>query len=82
MDESEARDVIATALGRVAPEIDVADIDPSSELQIEADLDSLDHLHLIEAVSTTVGRDIPEKDYPRTVTLEGFTDYLVGLTGS
>jgi hypothetical protein len=76
----EARAVIIGALARVAPEIDPTTIDPRLELQLEADLDSMDFLHLIEAVSAATGRDIAERDYPALSTLEGFTEYLIGRT--
>jgi acyl carrier protein len=82
MDETQAREVIAKALARVAPETDIDTIEPSAELGVEADLDSMDQLHLIEAVSEAIGKDIPDRDYPRTATLESFTSYLVSLTSS
>jgi acyl carrier protein len=73
----EAKQIIVTAIARVAPEIDPSTIDPSGELQLEADLDSMDFLHLIETVSLAVGHDIAERDYPQLSTLDAFADYLV-----
>lgn len=80
MNTDEARRIVVDAIAAVAPEIDVDTIDPRGELQLEADLDSMDFLHVIESVSAAVGRDIPERDYPQLATLDGFTGYLSGST--
>ncbi len=81
MDPSAARDAIAAALARVAPDVDLDLIDPTDELRVEADLDSMDFLHLVEALAAAAGVDIPERDYPRTDTLDSFVAYLVEVTG-
>jgi acyl carrier protein len=78
--ESEARRIVADAIARVAPEVDVERLDPTGELRDEADLDSMDFLHLVEVVSATIGREIPERDYARTETIDMFTAYLVETT--
>jgi acyl carrier protein len=77
MTADEATAIILEAIGRVAPEIDSTSIDPRGELQLEADLDSMDFLHVVETVSSVIGRDIAERDYPQIATLAGFTHYLV-----
>jgi acyl carrier protein len=81
VNDTEARQTIATAFSLVAPDIDLDDVDPGAELRVETDLDSMDFLELIEVISTRIGRDIPERDYPRTATLDDFADYLVTTTG-
>jgi acyl carrier protein len=80
MDDTGARALITAALGRVAPEIDPSSIDPDAELQVECDLDSIDFLNLVEQVSSSIGRDIPESDFPQLVTLDRFAAYLVRST--
>jgi acyl carrier protein len=76
MDETQALAIVTEALGRVAPEIDPSTIDPTSELRLECDLDSMDFLNLVERVSSSIGRDIPEHDYPQLLTLEQFASYV------
>jgi acyl carrier protein len=76
MEMNEAREVVVGVLGRIAPEIDPATIDPQDELQVQCDLDSMDFLTLVEGVSTVVGRDIPERDYPQLMSLQSFAEYL------
>jgi acyl carrier protein len=77
MDQSHAHEVILDVLAGIAPEVDPATVDPTAELQVEFDLDSLDFLNLVEGVSKAAGFDIPERDYPSIATLSDFTDYLV-----
>ena len=77
MNETEARDVVTTALSDVAPEIDLETLDPQMSLRNGADLDSMDFLAYVAAVSETVGRDIPEDDYDRMDTVAGAVAYLL-----
>ena len=77
MNETEARDVVTTALSDVAPEIDLETLDPQMSLRNGADLDSMDFLAYVAAVSETVGRDIPEDDYDRMDTVAGGVAYLL-----
>jgi acyl carrier protein len=79
METNEARQLIVDVLGQVAPEIDVAQIDPDEELQVECDLDSMDFLNLVEGVSSAVHHDIPERDYPQLATLNSFSSYVAAL---
>jgi acyl carrier protein len=76
MDIAQARQTIAVAVAQVAPEIDLDSIDPDTELQLEADLDSMDFLNVVAAVAQQVGHDIPEHDFGRLATLNGFAAYL------
>ncbi len=77
MRRDEALRVVEQALAQVAPEIDPATIDPHEPLQADLDIDSIDFLNLVEGVAGAIGRDIPESDYARLATLEGFVDYVV-----
>ncbi len=76
MTHDEAREVIVSVLGRIAPEIEPSTIAPDEELGADLDLDSMDFLNLVEGVAAAVHVDIPERDYPELVTLESFTAYL------
>lgn len=82
MNNDEARQVILTVLGRVAPEIDPTTVDPDTELGDELDLDSMDFLNLVEGVATEVHIDIAERDYPQLTTLASFADYLIQSVAS
>ena len=65
MNTREAREIVVTALTDVAPEIDPSDLEPRASLRDGADLDSMDFLAFIAAVSEAIGTDIPEAEYPR-----------------
>lgn len=82
MNALEARDAITVALASVAPECDLADVDPDAVYRVELDLDSLDFLNLIEALHNATGVDIPESDYPKVTTITQLVDYLVTHCGS
>ncbi len=68
--------VLVDALGRVAPDIDVASLDVDADLREEAQLDSMDLLNIVTAIHETTGLVIPERDYPNLSTWSSFIDYL------
>ena len=80
MNADEARALLDRLLHRIAPEVDLATIDPNAELQEDLDLDSMDFLNLVTALHDETGVDVPERDYPRVSTVEGFVSYLVDAT--
>jgi acyl carrier protein len=72
-------DVVAeihAALRTVAPEIDPAAVDPRAVLVEALDIDSIDFLRFLEALSRRVGLDFPEADYPRLRTLADLSAYV------
>jgi acyl carrier protein len=77
MTDEDAQDVIAAVLGRIAPEIDLADVDADADLRDETDLDSMDFLNLVTGIHERTGIEIPEADYPRLDTLAHAVAYLV-----
>ena len=62
---SAAEDIVVAALADVAPELEVDDLDPQASLRDGADLDSMDFLAFVAAVSEAIGADIPENEYPQ-----------------
>jgi len=69
--------VLIEALGRIAPETDASQLDPNAELREELDIDSMDFLNLVTALSERLKIDIPETDYSKLATLSHAVDYLV-----
>ncbi len=78
MTESEARELLLSALAEIAPEADGAALDGDAELSEQLDIDSMDFLNLITALSARTGLEIPELDYPRLRTLDDGVAYLTG----
>ena len=80
MNTTEARALVEQLVHRIAPEVDLGSADPEAPLQDALDLDSMDFLNLVTAVHDQTGIDIPERDYPRLGSLNGFVRYLVDAT--
>ena len=78
MTDAEARDLLLTALAEIAPEAEGATLDGDVELSEQLDIDSMDFLNLVAAVSERSGIDIPERDYPKLRTLDEAVAYLAG----
>ena len=78
MSTDEARAIFARLLHGIAPEIDLAGVDPHAQLQEALDIDSMDFLNLVTALHDETGIDVPERDYPQVATIDGFIEYLTG----
>lgn len=76
MNEQDARAAVRAAIGKVAPDVELAETDEESRLRQDLELDSLDFLRLIETIDTETGVDIPERDYPAVATVKGLISYL------
>ncbi|MCZ2110940.1 MAG: acyl carrier protein [Dehalococcoidia bacterium] len=76
MNETDARDLILGVIRRIAPEADLAMIEPEVELREQLDIDSMDFLNVIIGIHEATGIDIPESDYEHFETLEAASTYL------
>jgi len=78
MTPDQARHLIEEALAQVAPDIDMADLTPDTDLRDGLGLDSLDFLRFVEILSEQAGRQIAEDDYPQLATLASAAKFLAG----
>jgi acyl carrier protein len=76
MSEAEIRSLFLAALSDVAPEADLARLDPRADLREELEIDSMDLLNVAIGVHQRTGVEIPEADYPKLATLESAVAYL------
>ena len=84
MSETNLRKIVHEELGKIvqeeinniAPEVDLATVDPAADLREAFDIDSMDFLNLVTALHHRTGIEIPEIDYPKLVTLSGMVAYL------
>ncbi|BCW69454.1 acyl carrier protein [Arthrobacter sp. NicSoilB8] len=76
MNEQDARAAVHAAIGTVAPDVELDDVDEDARLRQDLELDSLDFLRLVETIDTATGVDIPERDYPAVATIKGLISYL------
>jgi len=76
MSDIDIRRVLQEELNNIAPEADVASVNPAADLREAIDIDSMDFLNFIIALHHRLGIDIPELDYPKLVTLDGAFAYI------
>jgi acyl carrier protein len=60
----------------IAPDVDPGELVTTTRLQEDLELDSMDVLNVMAALSERTGVDIPEADYPLLATIGGAADYL------
>jgi acyl carrier protein len=77
----DALQMVADALHRIAPEVDLSIADRSAPLQDELDLDSMDLLSLVTALSERLGEPIPDRDTAELTSVDALVAYLVSKTG-
>lgn len=76
MTRTEIEHAISAELQRIAPEIAIKDIDPQADMREEFDIDSMDFLTLVTALSKRFGIDMPEADYSRMRSFDALIDYI------
>jgi acyl carrier protein len=82
MNDIDIHKVVQEELNNIAPEVDLATIDPAEDLREAFDIDSMDFLNFITAIHHRFGVDIPELDYSKLVTLDGAVAYIAAKLGS
>lgn len=68
---------VRALLGELAPEADLATLDPSADFRQTLDIDSFAFLQFVVGLHDRLGVDVPESDYARLRTLAGCREYLV-----
>ncbi|GAA4507558.1 acyl carrier protein [Actinoallomurus oryzae] len=76
MTPDEAQEMIEEALQEIAPGPVLNELRPDDDLRERLELDSLDFLNFVEALSDRAGRRIDEDDYPELVTIETAAKFL------
>ncbi|HLN29604.1 MAG TPA: phosphopantetheine-binding protein [Gemmataceae bacterium] len=79
MTPNDIRATVLRALGGVAPEADLKQIQPSVGFREQLDIDSMDFLNFVIGLHKELGVEIPERDYPKLSTLQGCMEYLTPL---
>ncbi len=75
MSDIDIQKIVQEELNNIAPEVDMATVDPAADLREALDIDSMDFLNFITAIHHRLGLDIPELDYPKLVTIDGAVNY-------
>jgi acyl carrier protein len=74
--KSQCLATVLEQLRRIAPEVEVGSLDARQPLRDQVDLDSMDWLNFLIALSQTLEVDIPEQVYERLRTLDDLVEYL------
>jgi acyl carrier protein len=77
MTREQARTLIFDALSDIAPEVNRDEVDDSLDLTEQLDLDSMDYLTWMIAISQAAALEIPQRDMSRFLTVDGAVTYLV-----
>ncbi|MFM8635243.1 MAG: acyl carrier protein [Planctomycetia bacterium] len=80
-DDARIREAVLTILGGIAPEADLASLEPDAQFRRELDLDSVDFQTFVIRLSKELGVTIPERDVGQIATLAGCTRYCARILG-
>ena len=78
MSADEIRSAVIAELSNIAPEVDMNSVASDADLREALDIDSMDFLNFIMAIHKRTGVNVPERDYPKLLTLRGAVAYLQG----
>jgi acyl carrier protein len=81
MDREQAMTVVRETLARAVPGADPSGLAPDSVFRDELEMDSLDFLSFVEALSGRTGVAIDEDQYARLDTLDSCAAFLVSRAG-
>ncbi|WP_245589009.1 acyl carrier protein [Desulfatirhabdium butyrativorans] len=76
LSEDQIQKTILEIIGKIAPEADIAHLDPAERLRNQFDFDSVDFLNFAIALQAHLNVKIPEEDYPQLATINGCIAYL------
>ncbi|MGE0824845.1 MAG: acyl carrier protein [Candidatus Binatia bacterium] len=76
MSNDELKAVVLQAIGEIAPEADLDQLDPNVDVREQLDIDSMDSLNIMIAIHEATGVEIPEADYPLMNTVNASVAYL------
>jgi acyl carrier protein len=74
--EAHIRKVVLDTIGSIAPEADLAHLDPADRLRHQFDFDSVDFMNFAVALQERLEVAIPETDYLQLATLNSCVAYL------
>ncbi|MFB8394416.1 acyl carrier protein [Streptomyces yangpuensis] len=81
MTREEALETIKAVIEEVVPGADLSVVSSDGNFRERLEMDSLDFLAFVEALSGRTGLALPEQDYPALATLDGCADYVAEHTG-
>jgi len=81
MSDDKIEAALRQELHKIAPDMEFEDIDPLGDLREEFDIDSMDFLNLVSALSKSLGLPMPEEDYDEMGSYNAMLAYLRAHSG-
>jgi acyl carrier protein len=81
MTGDEISELVLEVLGGIAPDADLASLDPAQSFRDQFEFDSVDYLNFVLTLEKRLGIRIPEIECPRLASLDGCIAYLADRTG-
>ncbi|WP_346897078.1 acyl carrier protein [uncultured Roseibium sp.] len=81
MTREEMEAVLRDEMHKIAPDIEIDDIDRQEDIRDEFDFDSMDFQNLVGALSKRLGIRMPEADYGEMGSFDAMLDYLTEHAG-
>lgn len=76
MNDAEIRRLACNLLSDIAPDTDPTSLAGDVDIREGLDIDSIDFLNFVIALSKSTGRTIPEADYAKLFTMDGIVAYM------
>ncbi|RDD61033.1 acyl carrier protein [Ferruginivarius sediminum] len=76
MTPQDIRAAVIEELENIAPEADASAVPGDADLREELDIDSMDVLNFVTALHKRLKVDIPDRDQPKLLTIDGAVAYL------
>lgn len=76
MTQEEVKNIVLDIIVDVAPDEDVADLNPAESLRDQLDLDSMDFLDIVMELRKRHKVEVPSEDYPQLASLDSCVAYL------
>lgn len=81
MSDDKIETALRQELRKIAPDVEIGDIDREGDLREEFDIDSMDFLNLVSALSKNLDLAMPEEDYSEMGSYDALLTYLRAHAG-
>jgi acyl carrier protein len=81
MTEADIRKLACELLSDIAPDTEPSALPGDRDIREGLDIDSMDFLNFVVALTKGTGMQIPEEDYPQLATMDGIIAYVAGKVG-
>lgn len=82
MTEEDIRKLACELLSDIAPDTEPSALPGDRDIREGLDIDSMDFLNFVIALTKRTGIPIPEEDYPKLFTLDGVVAYVAAKSGA